>query len=143
MKSMLMSSHFQSEYSTIATILPVSCSWTLPSYKYHILTHSELSCISSLSTRMLTQIMIHIGTTWMNRVPRCMSFVKNLLFQGCSLWHYQSYFEPQCAFRILAETCDLLVTFSHSSLDMPHAFITLLCVNDLSPQGRCESNVEQ
>jgi hypothetical protein len=81
--------------------------------------------------------MIHLGTTRMNRVPQSMSF-----FQGCSPWHNQSIFEPQCAFHILTETSDLWFNLLHSSLDMTHAFVMPLCSNDLTPRGRCESNVE-
>jgi hypothetical protein len=72
-----------------------------------------------------------------------MGFIQNLLLQGFFLWHNQSILEPQCAFCILVLTSDLWVTLSHSSLDMPHASITLLCSNDLIPPGMCEGNVEQ
>jgi hypothetical protein len=79
----------------------------------------------------------------MNSVPRGVSLIQNLLLQGFSLWHNQSFLKPQCAFCILTETNDLWVTISHSSLDMPHTFIALLRYNDLTPQGGCEGDVEQ
>jgi hypothetical protein len=41
------------------------------------------------------------------------------------------------------ETSDLQVTFSHSSLNMTHAFVILLSSYDLSPQGWREGDVEQ
>jgi hypothetical protein len=72
-----------------------------------------------------------------------MNFIQNLLFLGFFLWHNQSILEPQCAFHILMETSNLWVTISHSSLDMAHAFISLLCSNDLVPQGGYEGDVEQ
>jgi hypothetical protein len=72
-----------------------------------------------------------------------MSFINNPLFQGFFLWHNQPIIEPQCAFHILVETSDLWITLSHSSVDMPHAFIMFWCSNDLTPQGRCESVVVQ
>jgi hypothetical protein len=72
-----------------------------------------------------------------------MSLIQNLLLQGFSLWHNQSFLEPQRAFCILVETNNLWVTISHSSLDMPHAFITLLRYSGLTPQGGCEGDVEQ
>jgi hypothetical protein len=91
---------------------------------------------------MLSQIMIHLGTTLMNRVPQGMGFIQNLPFWGFLLWHNQSTLEPQCAFRIVTERSNLWVTISHSSLEMAHAFIALLCNNDLAPQGVCEGDVE-
>jgi hypothetical protein len=87
--------------------------------------------------------MIHLGTTWMNRVPIGVSLIQNLLLQCFSLWNNQSFLEPQCAFCLLGETSNLWVTISHSSLDMPHTFITLLRFNDLTLQGGCEGDVEQ
>jgi hypothetical protein len=36
-----------------------------------------------------------------------MSLIRNLLLQGCSLWHNQPIFEPQCAFCVFVETSDL------------------------------------
>jgi hypothetical protein len=41
------------------------------------------------------------------------------------------------------ETSNPRVTFSHSSLNMTHAFISLLSSYDLSPQGQHEGDVEQ
>jgi hypothetical protein len=70
-----------------------------------------------------------------------MRLIQNLL-KGFILWHNQSILEPQCALGILAETSNLWVTISHSSLDMPHAFIILLSYNDLNLQGGYEGDVE-
>jgi hypothetical protein len=92
--------------------------------------------------KLLPQIMIHLGTTRVNIVPQGMSFIKNLLFQGLFLGHNQSILEPQCGLYILAEISNLLVTISHSSLDLAHAFIILLRYTDLAPQGGCEGDVE-
>jgi hypothetical protein len=80
--------------------------------------------------------MIYLGTTRMNRVPRGMSFIKNLLL-GLFLWHNQSILEPQCAFHILMEISYLWVTLLYSSLDVARALIILLSCNDLTLQGRC------
>jgi hypothetical protein len=41
------------------------------------------------------------------------------------------------------KTVDLRVTFLHSSLDVGHALIILLCNNDLIPQYWCEGDVVQ
>jgi hypothetical protein len=97
--------------------------------------------LHSYPPELLHQIMIHLGTTWVNRVPRGMSFIQNLHFQGFFLWHNQSIHEPQCSFQILVETSNIWVILSHSSLDMAHAFIILLRYNDLTPQVGCEGDV--
>jgi hypothetical protein len=109
----------------VATSLQVSCSQPLPSSRYHIPTHSELSHVSFSSTRIFPQIMIHLGIVWMNRIPRGMSLVQNLLLPGFFLWHNQSILKPQCSFCIFTKTSDIWVTISHSSLDMPRVFISL------------------
>jgi hypothetical protein len=72
-----------------------------------------------------------------------MEFIQNLLLESFSVWHNQSLFEPQGPFHILAETSDLQVTFSESSLDMTHAFVILLSGYDLIPQYECDGDVEQ
>jgi hypothetical protein len=86
--------------------------------------------------------MIHLGTTQMNRAPRGMSFIQNLLFQDLFLWHNHPILKPQCTFCILMEANNLWFTFLHSSLDVAHALIILLCCNDLTHQGGCGGNVE-
>jgi hypothetical protein len=103
-----------------------------------------MSCLTfhSHPPDLLPQIVIHLGTARMNRVPRGMRLIQNLVLQGFFLCHHQSIYESQCAFGILMETSDLRVTISHTSLDMPHAFIVLLCSNDLTPQGGCEDDAE-
>jgi hypothetical protein len=63
MKSMLMSSHFQSKIEVV-TILPASCSWLWPFYSYCIHTHSELSCTSFVSTRIVA---LDCDTSWCSR----------------------------------------------------------------------------
>jgi hypothetical protein len=70
-------------------------------------------------------------------------FIHNLLLQSFFLGHYQSLLEPYGPFRILAETSDLQVTFSHSFLNMTHVFVILLSSYDLIPQGWGEGDVEQ
>jgi hypothetical protein len=82
--------------------------------------------------------MIHLGTTRMNRVPRRMSFIYNLLFECFFPQHNQSILEPQGTLRILAETSNFWVTFLYLSLDVGHTSIILLGGNDLTPQGGCE-----
>jgi hypothetical protein len=87
--------------------------------------------------------MIHLSAPRMNAVPRRMDFIQNLLFENFSPWHNWSFLEPYGSFRILTETSDLWVTFSHSSLNMTHAFVILLSSYDLSLQGWHEGDVEQ
>jgi hypothetical protein len=72
-----------------------------------------------------------------------MGFIKNLLLKSFSLGHYQPLLEPLCSFRILTETSNPRVTFSHSSHNMTHAFIILQSSYDLNPQVWHESYVEQ
>jgi hypothetical protein len=72
-----------------------------------------------------------------------MGFIQNLLLESFPLWHNQSIFEPKGPFHIIAETSNLRVTFFHSSFDVGHAFIILLCGDDLVPQYGCEGDVEQ
>jgi hypothetical protein len=79
----------------------------------------------------------------MDGVPRCMGFIQNLLLESFSLGHYQPFLEPYGPFCILVKTSDLRVTFSHSSLNMTHAFAILLSSYDLRPQGWREGDVEQ
>jgi hypothetical protein len=64
-----------------------------------------------------------------------MGFIQNILLESFSPWHNQPFLEPLGPFPILVETSDLQVTFSHSSLNMTHAFIILLSNYGLSPQG--------
>jgi hypothetical protein len=144
MKSMLISSHFQSRIlnglQQPSRLHIVGFNLSADITFWHI-----VSCLTfhSYPPELLPQIMIHLGSTRMNRLPRGMNFIQNLLFLGFFLWHNQSILEPQCAFHILMETSNLWVTISHSSLDMAHAFISLLCSNDLVPQGGYEGDVEQ
>jgi type IV secretory pathway VirB6-like protein len=97
--------------------------------------------LHSCPPEFLSQIMIHHGTSQMNRVHRGMSFIQNLLFQGLSLWHNQSIIKPQCAFHILTETSNLWITLFYSSFDMAHAFIILLSSNDLTLHGGAEGDI--
>jgi hypothetical protein len=77
--------------------------------------------------------MIHLCAPRMNGVPRRMGFIQNLLLENFFLGHNQSFLKPQGPFHILAETSDLRVTFLHFSLNMTHAFISLLSSYDLVP----------
>jgi hypothetical protein len=79
----------------------------------------------------------------MNGVPQHMGFIQNVLLESFSPWHKYPFLEPYDPFRILVETSDLQATFSHSSLNMTHAFVILLSSYDLSPQGWREGDVEQ
>jgi hypothetical protein len=72
-----------------------------------------------------------------------MSFIQNLYLCGLSLRHNQPILEPQGTFHILMESSDLRVTFFHSSPDVGHALVILLCRNDLVPQYGCEGDVVQ
>jgi hypothetical protein len=87
--------------------------------------------------------MIHLSAPRMNGIPRCMDFVQNRLFQSLFPRHYHSLLELQGSFCILMETCDLRVTFFHSSLNVIHAFIILPSSYDLIPYGLCKGDVEQ
>jgi hypothetical protein len=87
--------------------------------------------------------MIHLSARRMNGVPQCMGFIQNFILESFSLRHYQPLLELYYSFRILTETSDHRVTFSHSSVNMTHAFINLLSSHDLSPQGWHEGDVEQ
>jgi hypothetical protein len=87
--------------------------------------------------------MIHLSAPRMNGLPQRMGFIQNLLLESFSPWQNKPFLEPQGLFRILVVTSDLWVTFSHSSLNMPLAFVILLSSYDLRPQDWHEGDVEQ